>query len=479
MRSRWIRWICVAIIMLAVPLTGTGAVADVPISSSFLMDGLLYEMYINDVPVGVFSHASAGLKLYDEMANEKLGAYDDSVFLDNTVYFKETAEKTVTDEADVRAAIDAQLEVMTRGWAIMVDGKPVLYVSTDEDAQAILDALQAPYRDRVQSKGSQLTNITFKENVTFEKCTIPYEQLTTDIGYAVNYLATGMSFTETYMVRQGDNLIGIAQQYGMTISALQLANPGLDVDASLQPGQELLLTAVSPIVTVVTEEIYIYRDEIPFSVINKDDSTLYKGLVRLMQSGREGLKKVTVNIRRENGNEIKRDNVRVDILRNAVNEIKIVGTLDPPPQETVSRGDYTALSHQDVQMTPWFDSAQYVIPRGAIAKVTHVDTGITFWVKRRGGHYHADCEPLTAYDTEQMRRIYRRWSWNRNAVIVQVEGSTIRMAASMNGMPHGQGSINNNFPGHFCIHFLGSYTHVSGTMCPLHQACIRHAAGLE
>ncbi|NHN35018.1 hypothetical protein [Paenibacillus agricola] len=52
------------------------------------------------------------------------------------------------------------------------------------------------------------------------------------------------------------------------------------------------------------------------------------------------------------------------------------------------------------------------------------------------------------------------------------------MAASMHGMPHGGDGIpNNGFSGHFCIHFLGSSTHVSGSVDPEHQLMVRKAAG--
>lgn len=479
MRDRWKRWTCAILLMLAISMVPVSTAADVPVSSSFLMNGRLYEMYVNDTPVGVFSHASTGLLLYDEMVAEKLKGYADTAFLDNAVYFKETADKPESDEQSVRDALDKLLIVKVRAWAIQINGESVLYVPTDEDAYAILDAVQAPYRERVQSKGGELTDISFKEKVTLKKLSLPYEQLTTDLEYAANYLATGMASTETYTVESGDDLYGIAQRHGMTLNALQLANPELDMEKPIHPGQQLLLTAVNPMLTVVTEETYTYEEEIPFTITTKKDNTIYKGQTRMIQTGKEGLKEVTVNIRRENGKEISRDTIEEKVLQAPVNEIKGVGTLEPPSSESISRGDYSPISRSGVQMTPWFDSAQYIFPRGAIAKVTHVDTGITFWVKRRGGTYHADSEPLTANDTAQMRKIYGSWSWNREAIIVQVDGSSIRMAASMNGMPHGNSSINNDFPGHFCIHFLGSYTHVSGHQCPLHQACVRHAAGLE
>ena len=49
-------------------------------------------------------------------------------------------------------------------------------------------------------------------------------------------------------------------------------------------------------------------------------------------------------------------------------------------------------------------------------------------------------------------------------------------AASMNGMPHGTYAItNNNFDGHFCIHFYNSRTHETNNVDTAHQNCVARA----
>ena len=111
------------------------------------------------------------------------------------------------------------------------------------------------------------------------------------------------------------------------------------------------------------------------------------------------------------------------------------------------------------------------------ALITDVNSGLYFWVQRRGGSKHADCQPLTADDTAIMKKIYGgQWSWERKAIVVTIDGR--HLAASMNGMPHMAGAIkNNNFDGHFCIHFLDSRTHGTNRVDAGHQAMVQKAAG--
>lgn len=128
---------------------------------------------------------------------------------------------------------------------------------------------------------------------------------------------------------------------------------------------------------------------------------------------------------------------------------------------------------QMIEMIDW-SSVDGMFPRKTTAKVTDVVTGKTFTVIRYGGSLHADVEPATANDTVIMKEIYTDWSWTRRAIIVELGGK--RIAASMNGMPHGgQIVYGNNFDGHFCIHFLNSRTHGGNNLDANHQAMVQAA----
>lgn len=150
-------------------------------------------------------------------------------------------------------------------------------------------------------------------------------------------------------------------------------------------------------------------------------------------------------------------------------------------------------------LMPWFGGVADIFKRGSNATVYDIDTGISFQVKRTYGTNHADCEPLTAADTEAMKKAFGgSWSWARRAIVVKVNG--YEFAASMNGMPHagleskpegatvsgragGYGTgynydtiKGNNFNGHFCIHFYNSRTHGSNKVDPQHSQMVQKAA---
>lgn len=128
-----------------------------------------------------------------------------------------------------------------------------------------------------------------------------------------------------------------------------------------------------------------------------------------------------------------------------------------------------------IEMLPW-EEVNGILPKYSKFTVLDVETGKRFEVQRRAGNRHADVQPISAKDTKIMKEIYGgNWSWKRRAIIV-IHGDQW-IAASMHGMPHGAGALDNNFRGHFCIHFYGSKTHRKNSMDLAHTLMILKSAG--
>jgi len=157
--------------------------------------------------------------------------------------------------------------------------------------------------------------------------------------------------------------------------------------------------------------------------------------------------------------------------RRPVEEVKKVSS------SSSSGSSASRSSTRTGKLLDWWDTVSSIFSRGETARVIDVETGITFQVKRFGGTNHADSEPLTSKDTAAMKEAYGgEWSWNRRAIVVEIDG--YKIAASMNGQPHSSESIkDNDFDGHFCIHFLNSRTHINNAVDSAHQEMVHKAAG--
>ena len=145
----------------------------------------------------------------------------------------------------------------------------------------------------------------------------------------------------------------------------------------------------------------------------------------------------------------------------------------------------------------WFNSVITLWKRGENAKVTDVDTGLSFQVKRTYGTNHADVEPLTKEDTAIIKKIWGGFTWERRAVTVQVgnyvlPGSMTSMAhAGVDSKPanitvnnrsngYGRGTNldsvkKNGANGVMDIHFKNSRTHSTNVKQAVHQNMINKA----
>ena len=249
------------------------------------------------------------------------------------------------------------------------------------------------------------------------------------------FLTTGTAWAATgHYVQKGDTLWILATKYGTTVEAIKKSN-NLNSDL-IYPGQKLIIP------TGQASTYTVQKGDSLFLIGKKYGLTA----TQLMQAN------------------------------------QLTTTTIYPGQKLIipQRSSQATVARSGIkagELVDWSE-AKKIFALYAKATITDLETGLSFKVQQRGGSSHADVQPLTKADTATMKKIYGgEWSWNRRAIIVNVAGR--RLAASMNGMPHGDGAIkDNDFPGHFCIHFQNSKTHGSKKVDPAHQEAVKRAAGL-
>ena len=142
-------------------------------------------------------------------------------------------------------------------------------------------------------------------------------------------------------------------------------------------------------------------------------------------------------------------------------------TVTPAPTGVV-----TPSWRRQVERVEWFNGGSKIVKRGGYAYIYDIDTGLTLRIKRKGGTNHMDVEPASKKDTATLKKIAGgTFSWESHAVVLIKGGRYI--AAAINTQPHGEYTIkDNDFPGQFCLHMVGSRTHETNKVNPEHQKSI-------
>jgi LysM repeat protein len=290
-----------------------------------------------------------------------------------------------------------------------------------------------------------------------------------------------------YKIKDGDTIWDIAQDFNVTSNSILKYN-NLTDNSVLKIGQTITIPGV---IKIIVNIVPLKPETVnPQPVTQPIKETVLENVI-LTDSKNEILADLPSNIY-----IVKEGDTLYSIAEDYGVTVNALATLNDLSEDVILKIDHELKIPEAVEQDPepkalndkesiklkgdyinWFDKVQYIFEKNDVALVTDIKTGLSFKVKRLYGRNHADVEPLTKEDSAVMKSIYGSWSWDRRSVVVTIDGQNI--AGSMNGMPHGgQQLSDNDFQGHFCIHFKGSKTHKGNRVDATHQAAVKLAAGI-
>ncbi|MBQ9326130.1 MAG: peptidoglycan-binding protein [Clostridia bacterium] len=126
-----------------------------------------------------------------------------------------------------------------------------------------------------------------------------------------------------------------------------------------------------------------------------------------------------------------------------------------PVSSSSAASSSASVSVGKIQLLHWFREVKPSLKSGQALLVYEPTTKISWNLKVYSLGRHADCEPLTKADTENMVKAFGgENTWNQKAVYVRLPDGQWTLA-STHDMPHMSGTISDNgFNGHLCVHFL-------------------------
>lgn len=180
----------------------------------------------------------------------------------------------------------------------------------------------------ITNTGEIIENVYVKEKITIKKDYIPAnETIFKTEKELAKYLLFGTTKAQTkYKVKPGDTIKTIAAANMLLPSEFLIANQDLsDENSLLYDGQEVVISLIDPILTIVEEQHKVAIEEIKYKIETKEDSNFYVGYSEVIQKGENGQSKVTQKLKIENGQIVSVVPVSNEILKTAVNQIVKTG----------------------------------------------------------------------------------------------------------------------------------------------------------
>ena len=235
-----------------------------------------------------------------------------------------------TGNQDMKNFLMGQIgEVMMR-YQLEVGGQVVGVADTEEELQALLDEVKAPYLNENTVDSGFVQSV----EITYDYIPVDVDQ---DLEATRTLLLSDREGASVYTVVSGDTYGGIAHAHNMTLSELLALNPEASVD-SLMPGDELVVKKAIPFLSVQTTEAITYTEAIECPVEEVEDDTMYEGTSEVLVQGTEGESLVTANVVYVDGEERSRAVVSQETLREPTVTTMAVGTKERP--RTMPTGTY-------------------------------------------------------------------------------------------------------------------------------------------
>ena len=206
---------------------------------------------------------------------------------------------------------------------ITVDGGKAAILANKTDADAVLTQLKT----ELLPEGGipEDAKIDWVEKVEIMNEFVESTEILTQED-AIAVLKSTTETTQSYTIQSGDALYLIANEYKTTVEKLLELNPGADLNKSIKVGQVINVPVQKPKISIKTIETQVLTAVEPKQYQTQFDDTKPSSYQKVIQQGKAGQKKSTIQITRVNGVVIEEKEVSKEIIQEAVPEIIVKGT---------------------------------------------------------------------------------------------------------------------------------------------------------
>jgi murein DD-endopeptidase MepM/ murein hydrolase activator NlpD len=235
------------------------------------------------------------------------------------------SDKFVTSGQLADKMLEASDEDFTEAYGIYIDGSFIGAVSNKKSVETALEDRLLNYEVKgVVNDVSYVNKIEYTKGI-YLRSSLRSEQDTIDL------LTSTKEKQRVYIAQEGDNIVAVAQKYGMELEKLKELNPS--VEMTLREGQILNVVQTEsylPIQYVRESDTLQFLD---YESVEVETSALNVGIVSVLTKGERGEKEVKIETTYIDGIEASRKVISSKIIKNPVMETIGIGTYSAMPDD--------------------------------------------------------------------------------------------------------------------------------------------------
>lgn len=189
------------------------------------------------------------------------------------------------------------------------------------------------YKENTQqdivATGSLIENIYIEEEITYKAQNVSVdEKIYTNSNDLTAYLLYGDTYTERIVqVKPGDSIESLSFENQISVQEFLIFNEQYTSRENLLvPNTDVVISNVDPKIQVVVEYYEVVDKETDFQVQEQYDENLTQGSVVVTQEGKQGLERVSQNVKSVNGEITYVDPQGKEVIKSSVPRIISIGT---------------------------------------------------------------------------------------------------------------------------------------------------------
>ncbi len=305
----------------------------------YLVEG--YQLIVNEEIIGIVDNEDVALKVLEEIAQDYATTQTD---LQTNIDVVKTSSMSMMVSSSGRSSVES---ATTEIGIVSEVVKEVQQIDlTEEDIETLSEKIDIQIDTPVDQN---METLTFNQTITGDTLYIDKTEILTS-EQIKEILLQNTEEEINYTLVEGDNIWDIAIKYGTTMNNILDLNPQIADERRMLPGDDITLTAPTPVLGVDSIEKATFIEKIPADIEYIENTEMYEDDTNVIQKGKDGAKEIVVEITKLNGIETSRQIIQEDILVQEVTTIIEFGTATRPedeemPKAVVSSSDKSMFMH--------------------------------------------------------------------------------------------------------------------------------------
>lgn len=281
-----------------------------------------FAVEVNGKQLAVVTNKADAEKLFNDLKAEKARIWKRNVDIQQTLAFKNIKAKEYQVDSLVllKNKLNKNLTFVAVATGIKVNGQVAVTVKDEATAAEVLQKL----KDTFSIDGLQVDLVKFQEKVELAQIPVSLSEVLT-VEKAIALLKEGKQKKVIHTVTEGDSLWSIARHYDMHIADLLKFNPAIKGE-HLDLGQEINLVATEPMINVLVSGKQTVKETVPYKVVVKTDSKIWRGRQKIKTAGQNGLREVAYQIVYKNGTAVSKQVLQEKMLKAAKDQVVVKGS---------------------------------------------------------------------------------------------------------------------------------------------------------